>query len=95
MSEPDLKVFPLLAELSDEDREVLIELLEPVSVRSGRRLFRAGSESEGLALIVSGEVARRPVSVQASTSKLPARINCKRNTSSSPPRWRDAHNGPQ
>ena len=57
MSEPDLKAFSLLAELGDEDREALADLLEPVSVRSGRKLFRAGSESEGLALIVQGEVA--------------------------------------
>ncbi len=57
MSESDLKAFPLLAELSEEDREALDDLLEPVSVRSGRKLFRAGSESEGQTLIVEGEIA--------------------------------------
>lgn len=56
MNEVDLKAFPLLAELRDEDREVLVDLLDERRVAQEVPLFREGSESEGLVLLVEGEV---------------------------------------
>jgi CRP-like cAMP-binding protein len=52
----DLKRFPLLAELSDEDRDALFELLEVQSIRKGRSIFRETAEADGLVFIASGEV---------------------------------------
>jgi CRP-like cAMP-binding protein len=52
----DLKRFPLLAELSDSDREALFDLLEPKTFRKGRSVYRETSEADGLVLIVSGAV---------------------------------------
>jgi len=62
MNAGDLKGFPLLADLTDGDRETLFELLEERSVPAGRRLFSEGTEAEGLLLIVAGRVRleRRP-----------------------------------
>ncbi len=57
MNAADLKRFPLLAELSDEDREALFELLETQSVRKGRSVFRQTAEADGLVFLVSGKVA--------------------------------------
>ena len=56
MNADDLKSFSLLAELADEDREVLFELLEPLAIRQGRSVYRETAEAEGLILIVSGTV---------------------------------------
>ena len=56
MTAAELKHFPLLAEFSDEDREVLFELLEPRSIRKGRSIYRETGEAEGLVLIAEGEV---------------------------------------
>lgn len=56
MSPSDLKRFPLLAELSDDDREVLFDLLEPQSFRPGRSVFRETAEADSLVFIVSGTV---------------------------------------
>ncbi len=56
MNGASLKDFPLLAEFTDEDREVLVEFLEERSVALGRRLFSEDSEAEGLLLLASGEV---------------------------------------
>jgi CRP-like cAMP-binding protein len=52
----DLKRFALLAELSDEDRETLFDLLEEKSVRQGRSVYRETAEAEGLVFVVSGEI---------------------------------------
>ena len=56
MTPADLKRFPLLVELSDDDREALFELLEPQAFRTGRSVYRETAEADGLVLIVSGEV---------------------------------------
>lgn len=56
MTSSDLKRFPLLAELSDDDREALFDLLESQSVRKGRSIYRETAEADGLVLIASGEV---------------------------------------
>lgn len=56
MTAADLKRFPLLAELSDDDRESLFDLLEPQTFRKGRSVFRETAEADGLVLIVRGEV---------------------------------------
>jgi len=52
----ELKRFPLLAELGEDDREALLDVLEERRVSGGVPLFREGSESEGLVLLVEGEV---------------------------------------
>jgi len=51
-----LKRFSLLTEFSEEDREQLLEVLDERTLRAGRTLFREGSESDGMLLIVSGTV---------------------------------------
>lgn len=56
MTAADLKRFPLLAELSDEDRESLFDLLETRSFRKGRSVFRQTAEADGLVFVVSGAV---------------------------------------
>lgn len=56
MTPGDLKRFPLLAELSDEDREAIFELVDLQTIRKGRSLYRETAEADGLVLIVSGEV---------------------------------------
>jgi CRP-like cAMP-binding protein len=50
----DLKVFELLADLSDEERELVAELLERTSLDDGEQLFAEGQESEGLVLVEQG-----------------------------------------
>ncbi len=56
MNAGDLKRFPLLAELSDDDRDAVFELLEIKAHRKGRSLFRETAEADGLVLLVSGTV---------------------------------------
>ncbi|MGH0036524.1 MAG: cyclic nucleotide-binding domain-containing protein [Myxococcota bacterium] len=55
----DLKGFDLLAELGEDDREALVEVLEERKVSASVPLFREGSEAEGLVLIAKGEVEVR------------------------------------
>lgn len=55
----DPKRFPLLAELGEDDAEVLAELLELELVAAGRKIFREGSEASGLLLIEAGRVELR------------------------------------
>jgi CRP-like cAMP-binding protein len=52
----ELKRFGLLAELLDEDRDALVELLEKQTVRKGRSIYRQTAEADGLVLIASGTV---------------------------------------
>lgn len=54
MTEPDLKRFPLLAELAEPEREAIAELLEPLELAAERQLFREGQEAEGLVLLERG-----------------------------------------
>jgi CRP/FNR family cyclic AMP-dependent transcriptional regulator len=64
----ELKHFALLAEMNDEDRSYLADLLEPKSLVKGRMIFQEGTESEGLVLVVSGHLAiesRRGVETQS------------------------------
>ena len=56
MTAADLKRFPLLVELSDDDREALFDLLEPQSFRPGRSVFRETAEADSLVFIVAGTV---------------------------------------
>lgn len=56
MNAVDLKSFPLLAELSDEDRETLCDLLEESSIPARRTLFRESNEADGLFLVQSGRL---------------------------------------
>lgn len=56
MSEIDLKRFRLFSELTDCDREAVVELLEPTELVPGRQCFREGQEAEGLLLVESGEL---------------------------------------
>ena len=54
MSRPDLKSFALLAELTADDCQELLEILEPATLHADRTLFREGQQSDGLALLVEG-----------------------------------------
>jgi CRP-like cAMP-binding protein len=51
-----LKVFSLLAEFTDDDREALADVVEERVLRAGRRVFSEGTEAEGLVLVESGTV---------------------------------------
>jgi len=54
---PDaLKHFGLLAELSEEDREILAEILEERTLLDGKSAFREGAEADGLVLLQSGRL---------------------------------------
>jgi CRP-like cAMP-binding protein len=50
----DLKVFAILAELSEDERELVADLLERTSLDDGEQLFAEGQESEGLVLVEQG-----------------------------------------
>lgn len=55
MSTPaDLKAFALLAELSEDEREMVADLLERTSLDDGEQFFAEGQESEGLVLVELG-----------------------------------------
>ena len=55
MSEaPDLKAFALLAELGEDERELVAELLERCDLDKGEQLFAEGQEAEGLFLVERG-----------------------------------------
>lgn len=56
MTPADLERFPMLAELSDDDRVALLELLERRVFRKGRSIYRETAEADGLVLVASGEV---------------------------------------
>ena len=52
----DPKQFPLLAGLREADLEVLFDTLEPRKLGRGRKVFREGSEADGLVLLSSGRI---------------------------------------
>lgn len=54
MSALDLKLFALLAELGEEERELVADLLEPVDLDKGEQLFAEGQQAEGLYLVERG-----------------------------------------
>jgi CRP-like cAMP-binding protein len=54
---PELKVFALLAELSEEERELVTDLLERIDLDPGDQLFCEGQEAECLVLIEKGSLA--------------------------------------
>lgn len=54
MSALDLKPFALLAELADDERELVADLVERVDLDPGEQLFAEGQESEGLYLVERG-----------------------------------------
>ena len=56
MSERDLKRLQLLAELHDEDREVIAARLEPLSLEAGSVVFDEGEPGEGALFLVEGEI---------------------------------------
>ena len=51
---PDLKIFPLLADLSDEERELVADMLTRMELDKGEQLFAEGQESEGVVLVERG-----------------------------------------
>ena len=54
MSAPDTKLFALLGELSDDERELVADLLEPLELEKGEQLFAEGQEAEGLYFVERG-----------------------------------------
>lgn len=56
MNPNDLKQFPQLRDLSAEELEILVPLLEERAVAKGRRLASEGEEAEGMILVAEGSV---------------------------------------
>jgi CRP-like cAMP-binding protein len=54
---PELKAFELLAELSEDERELVADMLERHQLEAGEQLFCEGQEAEGLVLVESGALA--------------------------------------
>ena len=52
----DLKQFALLSELSESEREALLDVLEFEQIRKGRSIYRETGEADGLVFLVSGTV---------------------------------------
>jgi CRP-like cAMP-binding protein len=52
----ELKRFGLLAEFTEADCLEVLQVLESSSLMAGRRLFREGGQSDGMALLVEGTV---------------------------------------
>lgn len=53
----DLRTIPLFQDITDEHLTELLAVLEPVSLKEGEELFRAGERSTHLVLLITGEVA--------------------------------------
>ena len=56
MNGSELKQFALLSEFAEADRLEISQLLESRSLIAGRKLFREGGQSDGMALLVEGTV---------------------------------------
>ena len=56
MTPLELKRFPLLAALGEDERAALVDELESVDVGPGTVLFEQGDPAEGLVLLVDGRV---------------------------------------
>ena len=56
MTAGDLKRFALFAEFSEEEREIVVDLLEERNLPDGKSIFREGSESDGLVLLQEGRM---------------------------------------
>lgn len=56
MNSENLKQFSILVEFTDEEREVLADLLEERELPNGKSAFREGAESEGLVLLDRGRL---------------------------------------
>ncbi len=54
MSGLELKRFGLFADLGEEDREYLLELLETRDLANGQPAFQEGQEADGLVLVERG-----------------------------------------
>lgn len=53
----ELKGFELLAELAEEERELVAEMLERHELDDGEQFFAEGQEAEGLVLVEIGALA--------------------------------------
>lgn len=56
MKPEDLKSFALFAELSEEEREIVCELLEERTLPDSKSVFRERAEADGLVLLASGRL---------------------------------------
>jgi CPA2 family monovalent cation:H+ antiporter-2 len=56
LDEDDLHRFPLLAELSPEERDELLPMFRPRSAQPGERIFRAGDRADALYFVAEGSV---------------------------------------
>ncbi len=52
----ELKPFSLFAEFSDDERDLMVELLEERALPDGKSAFREGSEGDGLVLLAEGRL---------------------------------------
>ena len=56
MNGSELKQFAILSEFAEADSLEISQLLESRSLIAGRKLFREGGQSDGMALLVEGTV---------------------------------------
>lgn len=56
MTEPELKRFAVLADLSEDERSLVSDLLESRDLSDGETLFLEGDEADALVLILSGRL---------------------------------------
>ncbi len=56
MNTTELKRFPVLEELTGEERELLAGELETIELQEGRVAFEEGSDADGLVLVAEGEL---------------------------------------
>lgn len=70
MNAVELKRFQLLAELEDEEREAIVDVLEPVELDARVELFAAGEQSEGLCFVAEGGVRVESARVDGSALEL-------------------------
>ncbi len=72
MNPNDLKRFPQLGDLSEEELEQLIPLLEERLLAQGRRVLTEGEDADGLVLLTCGSVKVASEAGYQGTIKAPA-----------------------
>ncbi len=71
MNPNDLKQFPQLRDLSAEELEILVPLLDERLVDTGRRIVNEGEDAEGMILIAEGSVRIKNANGHESALKAP------------------------
>ena len=74
MNAPELKRFPLLADLTQAELEMLVPLIDQKSYGAGDRVTQVGAASEGVLLLAAGSVKVAAASGDESRLRAPAVI---------------------